>query len=110
LDLGYEERKGEWKEELKVKLDEQDELNRKAEGFLKLSDVYTKEEFQYPRMNLPIRAEDDSVKAIPRHDKKECIWVDTETSLKEMAKQIIKTSKAIGVDTEYHSIDKVSLY
>ena len=107
--MGYEEREEE-KEELKVKLDEHDELNRKTEEFLKLADVYTKEGFQYPRMNLPIKIEDNSIKKIPRHDKKECIWIDTETSLKEMTTHILNTFRAIGVDTEYHSMDKVILH
>lgn len=104
------EEKKEWGEKQRCKLEEHEALNKIAEEFAKADDVFAKEGFQYPRLNLEMGVGDEFVKKIPGHDKKECIWVDTEESLAKMASEILSTCKAIGVDTEYHDIDKVTSF
>ena len=109
MDLKYQEieEKKEWVHKREQTIKDSENFIEKMKEFLKISDISIKEGFLYPHLNLGIKPDPNSIKTIPRHDKKPCIWVDTELKLKEMADDILNTSKAIGVDTEYHDFEKV---
>jgi len=82
-------------------------INEYLKMYSQIENAFKIAEFPYPDLDLKISYKDGTIKNIPRHNTKECIWIDTEEKLSKMAENIMKFHKAIGVDTEYHDIEKV---
>ncbi len=97
----------EWGLKQQAKIEEQTKLNMRLEPYKKSVDAFAVPDFQYPHLSLKLDPTGKDTKAIPRHDKMPCVWVDTEKALADMAAEILRSHRAIGVDTEYHDLEKV---
>ena len=97
----------EWEIKQKNKIEEQMTINIKLGQYVKVADAFSIPEFQYPLLDLKLCSKEEVAAHIPKHDATNCVWVDTEKILAEMASTILKSHRAIGVDSEYHELEKV---
>ena len=116
--LEYKEilEKEEWKIKQNKKIEELIKINEKLASHLRATSAFNVEGFQYRRLELGLKVSNEAdspnnfsnlLKAIPRHDQTECVWIDSEPALAEMSNAILKNYRAIGVDAEYHDLEKV---
>lgn len=107
LDHKILEEQKEWTVKRESKKRELLDINASLEKHRNAHDAFSVPQFPYPKLSLKLDTPDDPLGAIPKHDKIKCVWVCTEEALASMSEEIIKHHKAIGIDTEYHELEKV---